>query len=183
VRYWEQKVSFHTPASRTYSVQIQVAKRRAIVSLGTANKAQAAWEARKLYLDLRANGWEQTMCRRRNPQYRSPEAHVDLRFWEFWRHGLPEPPPASVVPSAMGAGLPSASGVYFLWSGGQVRYVGQSIRISGRVRLGHSALHLGDLISWLEFPAENLKFAEAFYIGILKPERNFAMSRQAAKNL
>ena len=28
------------------------------------------------------------------------------------------------------------------------------------------------MISWLPFPLESLNFAEAFYIGILRPERN-----------
>ena len=65
VRYWEERVSFHTAASRTYSVQIQHANRRARINLRTANKAQAALLARKLYLELCANGWEETMRRRR----------------------------------------------------------------------------------------------------------------------
>jgi hypothetical protein len=39
-------------------VQLQHAKRRAYVNLGTANKEEAAALARGFYLDLRANGWE-----------------------------------------------------------------------------------------------------------------------------
>ena len=39
IRYWEGKVAFQTPASRTYSVQIQHSKQRAWINLGTANKA------------------------------------------------------------------------------------------------------------------------------------------------
>jgi hypothetical protein len=65
VRYWEGKVGFHTAASRTYCVQIQHANRRSRINLKTANKAQAALLARKLYLELCANGWEETMRRRR----------------------------------------------------------------------------------------------------------------------
>ena len=65
VRYWEGKVAFHTAASRTYCVQIQHANRRARINLKTANKAQAALLARKLYLELCANGWEETRRRRR----------------------------------------------------------------------------------------------------------------------
>ncbi len=65
VRYWEGKVGFHTAASRTYCVQIQHANRRARINLKTANKAQAALLARKLYLELCANGWEETLRRRR----------------------------------------------------------------------------------------------------------------------
>jgi hypothetical protein len=65
VRYWEGKVAFHTADSRTYCVQIQHAGRRARINLRTANKEQAALEARKLYLELCANGWDETMRRRR----------------------------------------------------------------------------------------------------------------------
>ena len=67
MRYWEQKVAFQTPASRTYSVQIQHANQRAWIGLAKANRAQAAFEARKLYLELKANGWEETIARRRKP--------------------------------------------------------------------------------------------------------------------
>ena len=67
VRYWEQKVAFQTPASRTYSVQIQHANQRAWIGLATANKTQAAFEARKIYLELKANGWQETIARRRKP--------------------------------------------------------------------------------------------------------------------
>jgi hypothetical protein len=62
VRYWEERVSFQTPTSRTYSVQIQHAKRREIINLRTANKADAANLARKFYLGLLASGWEETRC-------------------------------------------------------------------------------------------------------------------------
>jgi hypothetical protein len=72
VHYWERKVAFQTPMSRTYSVQIQVGRRRSWLSLGTANKAQAAIEARKLYMQLKANGWNETMRRRKPEQDLAP---------------------------------------------------------------------------------------------------------------
>jgi integrase len=81
VRYWEGKVAFQTPASRTYSVQIQHAKQRAWINLGTANKAQAAFEARKLYQELRANGWAETMRRRRPPDV--PDKKVKATIGEY----------------------------------------------------------------------------------------------------
>jgi integrase len=65
VRYWETKVGFQTPASRTFSCQIQHANRRMIIGLGTANRAQAGFEARQLYVALKANGWDETLQRRR----------------------------------------------------------------------------------------------------------------------
>ena len=67
-RYWEAKVSFQTRASRTYSVQIQYAGERHWLGLGATNKEDAAARALKLYLDVRANGWDAVMSRRRrNP--------------------------------------------------------------------------------------------------------------------
>ena len=46
-------------------MQIQHSKQRSWINLGTANKAQAAFKARKLYEEFRANGWAETMRRRR----------------------------------------------------------------------------------------------------------------------
>jgi hypothetical protein len=82
LRYWEQKVAFQTPASRTYSVQIQIARRRSWLSLGTANKAQAAIEARKLYVQLKANGWSETM-QRRKPQQELAARKIATTIREF----------------------------------------------------------------------------------------------------
>ena len=65
VRYWESRVAFHMPASRTYSVQIQHGGERRWLGLGTANKKDAAALALKLYLDVRSNGWEVVMRQRR----------------------------------------------------------------------------------------------------------------------
>jgi integrase len=81
VRYWEKKVAFQTPASRTYSVQIQHANQRSWINLGTPNKAQAAIEARKLYEELRANGWDETL-RRRKPQG-APEKKINVTIGDY----------------------------------------------------------------------------------------------------
>ena len=53
------------PASRSYSVQIQHGGERRWLGLGTANKKDAAALALKLYLDVRAKGWEVVMRQRR----------------------------------------------------------------------------------------------------------------------
>ena len=80
VRYWREKVAFQTPASRTLSVQIQHAGNRAWIGLGTANRDQAAFQARKLYEELRANGWEETMRRRKGIP---AEKKVNITIGEF----------------------------------------------------------------------------------------------------
>jgi integrase-like protein len=80
VRYWREKVAFQTPASRTLSIQIQHAGNRAWIGLGTANRDQAAFQARKLYEELRANGWEETMRRRKGIP---AEKKVNITIGEF----------------------------------------------------------------------------------------------------
>jgi hypothetical protein len=72
-----------------------------------------------------------------------------------------------------GTGLPQTSGVYFAWQNGTVQYVGQSINLSSRCVRSHQKLQEGDLLSYVLVAKEQLNFAEAFYIGILKPRRNF----------
>lgn len=77
-RYWETKVGFQTSASRTFSCQIQHAKRRVIIGLGTANRAQAAFEARQFYVSLKANGWDETLRRRRGDPATEKKSNVTI---------------------------------------------------------------------------------------------------------
>ena len=79
-RYWEQKVAFQTRASRTYSVQLQHKGERHWLGLGTANKEDAATLALKLYHDVRANGWEVVMVRRRGDPV---EKKVNVTIGEY----------------------------------------------------------------------------------------------------
>ena len=65
VRYWENRVAFHMSASRSYSVQIQHGGECRWLGLGTAYKKDAAALTLKLYPDVRVNGWEVVMSRRR----------------------------------------------------------------------------------------------------------------------
>jgi type II secretory ATPase GspE/PulE/Tfp pilus assembly ATPase PilB-like protein len=80
IRYWEKKVAFQSAASRTYSVQIQHANRRAWINLKTANKEQAAALARNLYQELRANGWDETLRRRQGVP---AEKRVNVTIGEY----------------------------------------------------------------------------------------------------
>ena len=92
----------------------------------------------------------------------------------------PAPPAGTIAASLDGHGLPTASGVYFLWRGGSIVYVGQAVVLSNRVRLrNHQKLTCGDLISYLLFPEAELNFAEYFYIGLFRPARNFGSTRDA----
>lgn len=82
-------------------------------------------------------------------------------------------PPKPILPASDCISLPDRPGIYFVWSGDRVVYVGQSIKLSSRCHLKrHDKIKDEDWISWLEMPAADLYFAECFYIGILQPERN-----------
>jgi hypothetical protein len=87
-----------------------------------------------------------------------------------------EPPPAgSIVPPVGGnveSALPHESGIYFVWRGDLIFYVGQSICLRGRCTASHPAIRTGDLLSFLRFPVHLLDFKEWLYIGILQPPGN-----------
>ena len=100
----------------------------------------------------------------------------EYRSWLRVRHSdnrYPPIPDPSSEPTEDGEPLPSESGVYFVWASDRVDYVGQSIRLRSRARLGHEHICRGDRLSWLTFPVDSLNFAEAFYIGVSCPRRNF----------
>jgi hypothetical protein len=70
--------------------------------------------------------------------------------------------------------IPEAAGIYFLWEGQAIAYVGQSKNLAFRVILGmHHRLKEEDRISYIS-PIETteLKYHEAFYIGVCRPWRN-----------
>ena len=75
-----------------------------------------------------------------------------------------------------GENMPPGPGIYFLWDNKKniVAYVGQSINLRNRVRSSHDKIPQipFPVVSFLEFPLEELVFAECFYIGTLKPPLN-----------
>lgn len=85
----------------------------------------------------------------------------------------PEAPPPTEPVDRYGSHLPQSSGVYFAWSNGFCEYVGQSINLSKRVKLTHERLLPTDMISYLLFDPIELMYAESYYIGIMRPQRNF----------
>jgi hypothetical protein len=70
IRYWENAVFQRVRdrkgkknKSKHFSVQLQLAGRRAEFSLGTANKAVAARKAREIYEHLKVTGWAPTLAK------------------------------------------------------------------------------------------------------------------------
>lgn len=91
--------------------------------------------------------------------------------------GYPAVPPPSIVPHREGLNLPTEPGIYFLWLGDTIDYVGQSVRLSHRLRLGlHHVLKEDYLISYVLLEKRLLTWAECYYIGLLRPIRNFGDS-------
>jgi len=70
--------------------------------------------------------------------------------------------------------IPETSGCYFAWENGQVRYVGRAVNLRNRLKPGHHAIDEKWLLSWVEVSESDLYFAEAFYIGVLRPTKNIA---------
>jgi hypothetical protein len=88
-----------------------------------------------------------------------------------------------IVPATeTGDGIPPDSGIYFVWENGAVVYVGQSINLGARCRLGHHAIRNGDKISFVLVPKNILNFAESFYIGLLRPIRNYGKKADHLRN-
>lgn len=86
----------------------------------------------------------------------------------------PDVPRVTVPPSPNGEGLPQRSGIYFLWDGNKVDYVGRSQDINARVTLQrHHVLRPHHRISYVVMNSAELSWAEAFYIGVLRPMKNF----------
>lgn len=83
-------------------------------------------------------------------------------------------PPPTFVPDREGGGLPAAPGIYFLWSGDAIVYVGRSVKLCQRVTLGtHHVLKQEHRISYVVLDERELTWAECYYIGVLRPIENF----------
>jgi hypothetical protein len=69
--------------------------------------------------------------------------------------------------------IPPISGVYFVWLHDLCEYVGQSKNLRNRVCSKHPKISIADKVSYLPFAESDLNFAESYYIGIMRPRRNF----------
>lgn len=69
--------------------------------------------------------------------------------------------------------IPYGSGIYFVFSNNKVVYVGKTKSLVSRIKGGHKNLKKSDGIAWIKYPVRLLNFAESFYIGTCRPERNF----------
>lgn len=141
--------------------------------------SKATWESngapagdltgRKIYVGLDLSSLalaaELRAARRRLNALRAQLAPVDR---------YPAAPLPHLEPHRKGSGLPAVPGIYFLWHGDVVEYVGKSRCLSERVRLGpHHVLKHYHRISLLPWEESELAWAECYYIGVLRPAANF----------
>ena len=97
---------------------------------------------------------------------------IDYHKYEYF------PPPPPICPVSLEMVMPTTSGIYFLWESEVIVYIGQAANFYNRCRLGtHHAMRDGDYISWLEYPLHMLNYAEYFYIGAIRPVRNFGLRK------
>jgi hypothetical protein len=86
----------------------------------------------------------------------------------------PPIPLPQINPDGQGAGLPRASGIYFLWDENEIVYVGQARKLCDRLRLGsHHVMTEHHRISFVFTKTHELNWAEGYYVGISKPRLNF----------
>jgi hypothetical protein len=71
--------------------------------------------------------------------------------------------------------LPVYSGIYFAWhSSGVLEYVGKARNIRQRLTGKHHAVRSDHYLGFCEIPVTDLFYAEAYYIGLLRPLLNRA---------
>jgi len=80
--------------------------------------------------------------------------------------------PSEVIQLKQKPTLPQEPGIYFIWDSFHVVYVGQSVCLANRVRIGHPNIKNGDKASFLLWPEDDLSLTECYYIWRCKPERN-----------
>lgn len=89
-------------------------------------------------------------------------------------HNYP-PPPLPIISTGQAIVMPNHPGIYFVWTKDIIVYVGQSGNLRERCKVnGHDKITPDDRLSWIEFEPSELYFAECFYIGTLRPERNLS---------
>jgi len=131
-------------------------------------KKIAEMEIEKLHDDI--DSLESEINRKR---FQLEKLDATILARHFISNGYRKIPTPTIVPTFEGIGLPDRPGIYFVFNGGILMYVGQSNCIQRRARLGHGKIFETDLLSYLECPIDALNFVECFYIGIGQPWRNF----------
>jgi hypothetical protein len=85
---------------------------------------------------------------------------------------LPEPPIDTVSPDVARRIFKGVSGVYFLWDGASIVYVGRANCIGSRLSPSHHRLNQGHMISVVQMSRSDSWAAEPYYIWRYRPPLN-----------
>lgn len=113
-------------------------------------------------------------------QMREREKKLSLSIYDLesrlsgFKYSTPSPPVGIAVTRLDKDMIPEGSGCYFAWEGVVVRYVGKAVNLRKRLTGAHHAVTDDHLLTWIEIPVDDLYFAEAYYIGTLRPRMNKA---------
>lgn len=81
------------------------------------------------------------------------------------------PIPSKLVSTVVGEKVDDPC-VYFGWQGKKVVYVGKTTCLWERLRK-HHVVRKNMFVSWIWFDEKEIHFAELYYIGALRPAKNF----------
>jgi hypothetical protein len=105
---------------------------------------------------------------------RAYESEINHATLKDFSASYPSVPAPTYVPDEYGnSGIPICSGIYFVWDGDVVVYVGQSINLNSRVLLSHEKINANHRISIIVMEKYFLTWAENYYIGALRPQSNY----------
>lgn len=89
----------------------------------------------------------------------------------------PAIPAPAITPTRAALGLPDSPGIYFLWNGDCIEYIGMARRLCSRLALGgHHILREHHRISYIHCEERMLTWTECYYIGFARPIKNFGAS-------
>lgn len=91
-------------------------------------------------------------------------------IYETARYFFP-PPPSAEFYASDAARLPRSSGVYFIYEGVRIVYVGESVCLRDRLSC-HEHATQSRMVSFIECDRHQRKRLESFYIGLLNPPLN-----------
>lgn len=182
---WPEAVSEEFLRSQGYSVFQGTVEELQSGAKKCSNAIAVRWFAEKkleemqqLEKDLGSLRSQVTRARNTCKALGMTEAMLRDATWNLERIGCevyptPKRPEVAITISDRNL-IPTTSGCYFAWEDGRVRYVGKANNLRKRLNNQHHAVEKHHLLSWVELPEKELYFAEAFYIGILRPVKNAA---------
>lgn len=96
---------------------------------------------------------------------------IESKASVFSAIGIPEPGKPEYTISEMSSCR--GRGVYFVWDGDEIVYIGKTSNFQSRMRGHHKGFTGAEMVSWVGFERfGNESLAELFYIGVYQPKLN-----------